>query len=117
MKSIDIPMLMLWVLTAYVCFGAGIFCAWKQRKRGRWVLLSVPLDVIGWYFLAVSCGYAEDRALILDNASQKELVQILDAAAKAQGLALATPVSHIWEKLKVSPEIKEQPPAKTEPEK
>lgn len=50
---------------------------------------------------------AADVALILTEPEQREMVQVLDAAAKAEGIKMATPVSHLWEKLKVAPAVKE----------
>jgi hypothetical protein len=45
--------------------------------------------------------------LILSDSEQQELVQVLDGAAKGQGILLATQVSHILEKLKLAPAVKE----------
>lgn len=50
---------------------------------------------------------AADVALILTEPEQREMVQVLDAAAKAEGIKMATPVSHLWEKLKMAPAVKE----------
>lgn len=80
---------------------------------------STPIIVIGIIALLNfgSCAHAKDVALILDEPAQRDLIQVLDTAAKAQGVAIATQVSHILEKLKVAPIITERTeptPDKTE---
>jgi hypothetical protein len=58
------------------------------------------------FFVALSSAvFAKDVALILDDASQRELVAILNAARGAPDLNIVTPISHILEKLKTAPTI------------
>jgi hypothetical protein len=63
-------------------------------------------------FLLFACfrdfANAADRALILTDQDQKDLVQALDAATKAQGLAVAPANVRLYQKLLAAPVVTEQ---------
>ena len=60
---------------------------------------------------------AADVALILTESEQRDLILALDAAAKGAGINIVTPVSHILEKLKTAPAVKERTEATPEENK
>ena len=55
---------------------------------------------------------AADKALILNDQEQRDLVALLDAATKAQGLAMAPQALRLYYKLQAAGVVTEQ---KTEP--
>jgi hypothetical protein len=55
--------------------------------------------------LAVS-AQAKDIALILDEAAQRDLIAVLDAARKqVPDLNIVEPVARTWQRLKAAPEV------------
>lgn len=57
----------------------------------KWLVLAAMLSVVP--------AYAADKALILTDKEQTELVQALDAATKAQGLVIAPATLRLYYKL------------------
>lgn len=72
---------------AFMCFVAATVLSIVQRTQGRLILLTVPLLVIGWYFLAITWSMAADRMLILSDQNAAALRGVLDAAIRANGLS------------------------------
>ena len=69
-------------------------------------MIKLPVAALVLLFTASAAG--ADKALILNDQDQKDLVQVLDAATRAQGLSIAATSLRLYQKLLAAPSITEQ---------
>lgn len=65
--------------------------------------------------LLPSVAYASDKVLVLSDAEQRELIQVLDAALKGYGAAVGSQAGHIIDKLNAAPVVVPKPENKPAP--
>ena len=68
-----------------------------------------------WFILLllVLPVHAADRAMILNDQDQRDLVQMLDTATRAQGLSIAPTALRLYNKLQTSGVVTEQKPVES----